>query len=200
MVDREKKKIQDLIRRYRTKKYATEAPRTRLKNEIFMLMHGKVIGYIKGVLSKWHRYEDKSMILSMSWDAFVFCLDRYPGEKYDVYGHFNAYTRYFLLLHYAEDKSVPDLPIEEVATGMFADESYAVVDNLVELKRFRDSLVQEHHRKIFDHIVMGRHLGFFSNIKEERGGTSCYAHYKHYGVKEAFKTIINYLLERKEGE
>lgn len=189
-----------MIRRYKTREYRTEAPRTRLKNEIFMLMHRKVIGYIKGFLSKRHWYEEESKILSMSWDAFLFCLERYDDEKYDVYGHFNTYTRYFLRLRYAEDKAVSDTPVEELEGDAIADDSYIDVDKLVELKKFRDSLVHEHHRKIFDHIVMGRHLGFFSNIKGERGGTSSYTHYKHYGVREAFRTIINFLLEGRRDE
>ncbi len=200
-IDKEKRKIQELIRRYRTKEYKVDASRTRLKNEIFMLMHKKVIGYIKGFLSRRHRYEDESMILSMSWDAFLFCLDRYDDEKYDIYGHFNTYTKYFLLLHYAGGKEVSEVPVEDLeGSGAFANGSFVTVDKFVELKSFRDSLVQENHRRIFDHIVLGEHRGFFSNIKKERGGTSCYTYYRHYGVRDAFRLIINYLIGRKEGE
>lgn len=198
----EKKKIQKLIRRYKTKKYRSERHRTRLRNEIHGLMHTKVLGYVKGVLAKWHRYEDMPKLISLSWDAFMFCLTRYDDEKYDVYGHFNTYTRYFLLLHYdKEDKSLDrEVYLEDVKdTISFAtDDPAEALAKLIELKSFRDSLVQEHQRKVFDHVVVGDHERMFANLKDDRGGIPCYSYYKNYGMKEAFKAIVNYILGKEK--
>lgn len=193
----EKTAVRLLIRKYRARRDDG------LRNEIYGLMRTKVVGYIKGVLSRWHRYEDETAILSLSWDAFLFCLERYDNEKYDVFGHFNTYTRYFLLLHYAEsDKAPRDVYLEDVRETILpgaSDDPTDAIHKLLELKRFRDALVQAHQRRIFDHLIIGQHPEMFANLKKDRGGTSCYMHYKSFGIKEAFKLIINFILERGKG-
>ncbi|GAG29494.1 unnamed protein product, partial [marine sediment metagenome] len=193
-----------LIRKYKTRVYKSKHFRTKLRNEIHGLMHAKVLGYVKGVLAKWHRYEDEPKLISLSWDAFMFCLDRYDDEKYDIYGHFNTYVRYFLLLHYGKedrglDREVFMDDVRDVIPTLKTGDPAAVLAKLTELKSFRDSLVQEHQRKIFDHVVVGDHEEMFANLKSERGGISCYRYYKSYGMKEAFQAIVDHILgEGKE--
>ncbi len=198
----EKKKIQRLIRRYKTKEYKSERHRTRLRNEIHSLMHVKVLSYVKGILARWHRYEDETKLISISWDAFLFCLKRYDDEKYDIYGHFNTYTRYFLLLHYdRESKNLEgEVYLEDVKDliSLKTDDPTEALTKLIELKSFRDSLVQEHQRKVFDHVVVGDHEKMFANLKHERGGIPCYSYYKNYGMKEAFRAIVDHILGKEK--
>ena len=198
----EKKEIQRLIRRYRTRQYKKMHFREALRNRIYLLMQSKIQGYIKGVLHRWHRYEDETVIISLSWDSFLFCIDRYVDEKYDVYGHFNMYTRYFLLLYYAEvDKPSDVLYLEDIKEvvlpqSMYSeDERINALDKLLELKKFRDSIVQKHQQMVFDHMVMGDHPELFANLKKDRGGTSCYQYYRGFGMSAAFKSIIDYILK-----
>ena len=196
-VEAEKKVAQSLIRGYRARRDDD------LRNEIYALMRTKVVGYIKGVLSRWRRYEDETAILSLSWDAFLFCLDRYDDEKYDVFGHFNTYTRYFLLLYYSNldklDKEEYLEDVKDVISFKTSDPTDAL-DKMLELKRFRNSLVQDHQQRIFDHLITGDYPEIFANLKKDRGGTSCYIYYKSFGIKEAFKKIIDFILEREKGD
>lgn len=198
----EKKKIVRLIRRYKTKKYRNERYKIKLRNEIHSLMHTKVLGYVKGVLARWHRYEEESKLISLSWDAFMFCLKRYDDEKYDIYGHFNTYTRYFLLLHFnKEDKTLnEEVYLEDIkdVLSLRTSDPVDALTKLIELKSFRDSLVQKHQRLVFDHVVVGDHEKMFANLKGERGGISCYSYYKNYGMKEAFKAIVDYILGKEK--
>lgn len=197
----EKEAALSLIRKYRTRCYRKKHSREMVRNEIYALMRTKVVGYIKGTLSRWHRYEDETTILSLSWDAFMFCLDRYTDEKYSVYGHFNTYCRYFLLLHYGEsDKLSREVYLEDVkdVISFRTDDPTDALGKLLELKKFRNGLVQEHQRRIFDHLVMGDYPKMFANLKRERGGISCYNHYKGFGIKEAFRKTIDFILEREK--
>lgn len=201
----EKGKVQRLIRKYKTRKYKSKYFRAKLRNEIHGLMHTKVLGYVKGVLAKWHRYEDEPKLISLSWDAFMFCLDRYDDEKYDVYGHFNTYVRYFLLLHYGRedrelDREVYMDDVKDIILSLRTDDPSVALAKLVELKSFRDSLMQEHQRRIFDHVVVGNHAEMFANLKSDRDGITCYRYYKNYGMKEAFKAIVDHILRGEKEE
>lgn len=195
----EKERTLELIRKYR--RYKSERHRIRARNDVYELMRTKVVGYVKGVLARWHRYEDETELLSLSWDAFLFCLDRYVDEKYDIYGHFNTYCRYFLLLHYeGKDKGMDrEVYLEDVkdVISLRTDDPSDAIGKLIELKAFRDSLVQEHQRRIFDHVVLGEEPELFANLKGERGGIPCYQYYKGFGTKTAFKSIIEYILGRE---
>lgn len=198
--EKEKLRILKLIRKYKIKEYKHERSRRRLRNQIHDLMHTKVVGYVKGVLYKWHRYEDETKLISLSWDAFMFCLERYNDEKYDVYGHFNTYTRYFLLLHYdKEDGSQDEVYLEDVKDFVMpkTNNPEEALTKLIELKSFRDSLVQEHQREVFDHVVVGDHEKMFANLKEVRGGIPCYSYYKNFGMKAAFRAIVNHILGKE---
>jgi len=192
-----------LIHKYKTGKYKREGWRGRLRNKIFLLMQENMKNWIKGHLSKWKKYEEETMILSMSWDAFLFCLERYDNPAYDLYSHFNIYTRYFLLLSYISEKSKKETEryLEETKIAFYdglltvgSEGTYDIVDRLSELKSFRDKLPIKYH-KIFDNTVLGIHPriapGKTLISRQDRAELS---YYKYYGLREAFKIIINGLL------
>lgn len=198
-----KEVIQRLIHKYKTGKYKREGWRGRLRNKIFLLMQENMKNWIKGHLSKWKKYEEETMILSMSWDAFLFCLERYDNPAYDLYSHFNIYTRYFLLLSYISEKSKLETEryLEETKMAFHdglltvgSEGTYDIVDRLSELKSFRGKLPVKYH-KIFDNTVLGIHpriaLGKTLISRQDRAELS---YYKYYGLREAFKIIINGLL------
>jgi len=160
--------------------------------------------WIKGHLSKWKRYEEETLILSTSWDAFLFCLERYDNPAYDLYSHFNIYTRYFLLLSYMSEKNKleTEIYLEETKlafrNGLLIAGSdngaYDIVNKLLELKSFREKLPVKYH-KIFDNTILGIHPRIAPDktliSRQDRAELS---YYKYYGLREAFKIIINGLL------
>uniref|UniRef100_A0A6M3M906 Uncharacterized protein n=1 Tax=viral metagenome TaxID=1070528 RepID=A0A6M3M906_9ZZZZ len=142
--------------------------------------------------------------MSLSWDAFLFCLERYDNPAYDLYSHFNIYTRYFLLLSYMSEKNKLETEryLEDVkmtfrdgvlTTG--SEGAYDIVDRLLELKNFRNKLPDKYH-KIFDNTILGIHPRIASGTtlisRQDRAELS---YYKYYGLREAFKVIVNSLLK-----
>lgn len=201
---KKKKLLQSLIQEYKTREYKREGYRGRLRNRIFLLMKENMESWIKGHLSKWRMYEEGTMILSMSWEAFLFCLERYDNPAYDLYSHFNIYTRYFLLLSYMNGKSKKEMEksIEEIqmvfSDGLFtvgSEETYDMVGKMLELRNFREKLPAKYH-KIFDNTILGIHPriapGKTLVSRQDRAELS---YYKYYGLREAFKIIIHSLLK-----
>jgi len=201
-----KQQLQQLIHQYKTKDYKYEAFRLRLRNKIYGLMRDKMVNWIKGRFKKWGIYREEDEILSLSWDAFLFCLEKYDEEKnYDLYRYFNDFVRYFLLLHRAEEKDKLEPEYMEDLKGLFTEDlfikgDYEASDILTRLKNFRD-LLPDKYRKIFDNTLLGVHpklaSGSSSVSKENRGELS---YYKYYGLKEAFKIVIRSLVDEEKRE
>lgn len=184
-------KLRGLIRQYKEK----DEP-TLLRNKIFDLMHPGIMVIVKGILSKWGRFEDETEIVSLSWDCFLFSISKYDFDNYQVWPHFRRYSKYFLLLHYSNEQA--QLKKDEYLKDFgdvfseFADEG----SNIEEIKRFREALPLE-EQEIFDNVIFGDHppaykSGEFQKKKDRSGGIS---YYRYYTLKETFKRLIKHLIK-----
>ena len=120
------------------KKAKSEKSQVKYRNEAFEMMRGYFVLWINSIIKRWYKRESKDSILSMSWDAFEFCLKHYK-VGYNVPPFFFAYIRYFLLMHYGKKENVR-VPLEELQTILqqFPSPEYHHFERLLTLYQYRD--------------------------------------------------------------
>lgn len=187
----DEEKLEGLIRQYKERNKPTL-----LRNKIFLLMHPEIMIIVKGILSKWGRFEDPAEVMSFSWDCFQFCLEKYDFERYKVWPHFRRYSKYFLLLHFGSRKK------EAQKRGYLEDvqETFGELaeghSNIREVVEFRNVLSPE-EKEVFDEVVFGKDQpvyvdGKFIKKKDRKRKMS---YYRYFSLKEHFKKMIIHLLK-----
>jgi len=109
-----------LIKKYNKAK--TKKTKIKLRNILYEKIMVFQIKWIKTILKKWGKREEENEILSISWDTFIFCIEKYNNFDVHLPLYFYNFTRYFLLIKYAKKDRV-FLSIDELK------ETLGIVDN-----------------------------------------------------------------------
>ena len=136
--------------------YKQTGRKIKIRNKLYCIMSGDMQMWIKNILKRWGRYEIKEEIISISFDAFLFCLERYSIEKESSLSKFfYDATRYFLLMKYAKKDKVR-LPAEELHEILKIDNTPInnVFDNLLTIAEFRDCLTNDKEKLVWDDAFM----------------------------------------------
>jgi len=144
----------ELIQKYYS--YKQNGRKIKVRNKLYCIISSDMQMWIKNILKKWGRYEEKEEIISISFDAFLFCLERYNISKENsLPKFFYDATRYFLLMKYGKSDKVR-LPLEELQEILRIENIPInnLFDNLLTLAQFRDCLPSEKERVIWDDAFM----------------------------------------------
>jgi len=153
----------DKIQKY--KRYKRERRRKQIRNEIYALMSNDMLNWIKSILKRWHKYETKEEILSLSWDCFEFCLKHFKVEGNNkVENHFYKYTSYYLLNRYAKKDRV-FLPIDELKgiLGVMETPENLAFEKLLTLTQFRN-VVPEKYLSVWDDAMQSTELDLSNRL------------------------------------
>ena len=144
----------DLIQKYYC--YKQNSRKIKVRNKLYCIMSSDMQMWVKSVLKKWGRYEEPGEVLSISFDAFLFCLDRYLISKENsLPKFFYDATRYFLLMKYAKSNKVL-LPIEELKEilKLENDSLNNMFNDMLTISQFRESLTREEEKIVWDDACM----------------------------------------------
>ena len=164
-----------------------------IRNDIFLLIYPFLEKWVNSILGKRKIYVENSEMLSLSWDCFVFCLEKYrPEKKIPILGHSYSYTNFFLL-SWISKKYESKNKYDDSELDNQNDKFDIYYENIDELRRFKD-ILPEDYKQIFDDALLsmaGRPDGKVGYSKSE-----AYSKYKYQEAKKAFKFVIDFLLRR----
>ena len=165
-----------------------------IRNDIFLLIYPFLEKWVKSILGKKKIYVDNSEMLSLSWDCFVFCLEKYrPEKKISILGHSYSYTNFFLLSWISKKYNLLKNESGNSELDNQNDKFDIYYENIDELRRFKD-ILPEDYKQIFDDALLsmaGRPDAKVGYVKSE-----AYSQYKYQEAKKAFKFVIDFLLRR----
>ena len=86
----------------------TKQEKILLRNNIYLYMREWCEIWTRSIMFKWNRIseEDKDEIPYLSFEGFLFALNRYNNFEIPIPKHFFDYIRYYLLNHYASQGKV----------------------------------------------------------------------------------------------
>lgn len=187
-------KCRKLLWRYRL---SAKDKKELARNEIFTLMQPQMFKWICSILSKRKVFISQTELTSLSWDCFMYCLDRYKfHKKITVASHFYTYTRFYLLKntvgHTENPNEVQQEPeiLEELISCSNQDVLY---EQLGDIKTFR-GLLDKEHQSVFDEAMMSMVPGTSNQTTQHSLSTMNTRRYKE--SKRIFKIVIDYLLRR----
>lgn len=168
-----------------------------IRNGMFEKISPSIAMWIKGYLSRRKKYISDQERLSLCWDCFEFCLDRYrPDNKISIPSHFYGYTRFFLMSWFAKNKkyddrnwNVSDNKIDH-NNGNYLDEFYGQMDDL---KTFRKTIPND-YQAIFDDALLS--MAGQPRDRAPYRKSDSYGYYKYCESKKVFKLVIDFLLRR----
>jgi len=179
----------ELIVKYQ--QYKQEWRRAKVRNEVYLRMKPWMIRWVKSILQKWGKFESKEKLLSLSWEAFYFCLKKYDGANPHLAKYIYDFTRYFLLMEYAtKDKHVV-LPLEELKETLHLNpcSENVMFDRLLTLQQFRE-VVPDKYRIAFDDAFESL-CSHIPDRKESKHGMNRNV---YCALKKAFKPMIELIL------
>ena len=92
MDEKQQRECHLLIKKY--KELKREATKAKYRNRIHTMMNDFMLIQIKVILNRWKKYITGDELLSISWDAFLFCLNHYNPEKFSSpIPHFYIYIK-----------------------------------------------------------------------------------------------------------
>lgn len=186
--------IEDKIKCYHD--CTTQITKDKIREEIFLYMSPILDKWIKGILNNRKFYMSYPERLSVSWDCFLFCFDKYnPDKNIPILKHSYTYTKFFFLSWFAkESKTNNNFNAEEECDKNKENDPSIFYDQIDELRQFRDTLGGQGYKQIFDDALLS-----MAGRPENKVGyvqTTAYHKYKYQEAKKAFKLIIDYLLRR----
>ena len=148
--------------------------------------------WIQSILSQKKVFLSKEELLSMNYECFEFCLNRFkPDAKIPLPNHFYAYTKFFIGTNYVPNNGgIVCIDLADKEIGESVDLVYEYID---ELKEFRKSLPEEYY-SVYDDAIMSL-VGSRQN-RLRRLNESPLTYQKYCESKKIFKIVIDYLLRR----
>jgi len=142
-------KVLDCVCLQKIKKYhcyKREAWKVKTRNEIYRMMQGDMISWVSSILKKWGKYESKEEIISLSWECFLYCFNKFDFRKNVPIPHyFYQFTRYYLLNKYAKEEKVT-LPLNELKEILASSDSVEDIayEKLLTLMQFQNTIPEEY--------------------------------------------------------
>jgi len=186
------KECSKLIKSYHTTKQ--DKRKIDYRNKLFEIMLTQMQIWIKSILGKWGIHRSPEEILSLSWDAFMFCLDKYDIPKNTpIPIYFYSFTRYFLLIHFAKEQGVT-VPLEELVDTLElvnSDENI-MFGRLLRMHQIRCCLPGE-HQFVWDDAY--RSLDPADQYKKAPEKFFTLTKNTYYNLKRSYVSIITFLLK-----
>lgn len=178
----------ELIDKYN--RYVSKRHKEKVRNDLYEKMMSWMLIWMKSILAKWGKSEYPEELLSMSWDAFMFCL-KYYKQGYPLAKHFHEYTKYHLLIKYAKEEKV-SLPLEELKETLSLVETpqNIMFEKLLTLRQFRD-VIPERYKIVWDDATLSLSSKISDRVKTPNHGLDDNLYVK---LKESYIPIIKLIL------
>lgn len=187
-------KLEKDVALYFEKSSQGDTSNTKIRNGIFNEMRPFLDRWLKNHLSYRKIYMSDEERLSLGWECFMFCLEKYdPDGGIPLPNHFFNYTKFFVMTMFAKEKKTRE-SISAAASSMSRTEDgdpAALYSMLNSLRKFRDTLPNK-YKDIFDDALIG--MAGRPKDKASFDKTKGYTYYQYCEAKNAFKLIINFLL------
>jgi len=166
----------------------------RIRNEIFCIMLRYIYKWLVSSFKKRGVFFQKEEILSISWDAFEYCMKAYKNREVPLPSHFAKNIDYFVTKYIDKENKMnkkigSDFNEEEV----YCEYNKSLCDNfeIVNVEEFLvgfRKFIGEEYAKIFDDIVFGRK----EKVVAENG--KYLPVYRYNEAKKVIKMVILYVL------
>lgn len=144
------KRIEDLIRRYRT---TTGREKQILRNRLFKLLQPQLIACIKGVYKDRGMYGSDEEILSTSWDCFQKGLATYRRGSTTVKMHFRDACFNHIRWTVRKGGKLRESSLNvNIVDSLYKSEPLQIMDGMFLLQEFRNAL-DECYRGVFDEAL-----------------------------------------------
>lgn len=172
----------------------------KIRNELFLLVQPFLLKCIKRKLGKRGIWKEQPEILSMSWDVFLYCLNRYK-EGYSLPAHLYIYSEFYLISYFHTENKNKIAYIEECGekvTDRASDHVRNLINEYISLKQFH-ALVEKNlgddYARIFEDAMMSMTTARSPRISRQKELKIKYARYIE--AKKVFRQIIIFLLAKE---
>ena len=179
-----------LFKEYQRRECVQEQQETR--NRLFLIMKPYIETWLMSIARRRGVFINEQELISLSWESFLFCLDRYrQGNPILIQNHFFAYTRFFFLrwqVREAKRKSILEDLEDNMATVSFEDE-ILLLDEIVKLKK----LIPKEYQIVFDDTLKsmaGENKDKVKTSKKIHGLSMS----QYHTAKKIFKVMIEHFL------
>lgn len=173
--------------------------REKARHELFSLMHPWMERWVSSILLKMGRYEDRTIIRSLSWDCYVYCLNKYKQRRKSISipGHFYTYSKYYIMNESVAEQERP-MHHSLSETGVWGAVSRVscppsnldAKKTLHILGELRSSL-PDSYQIVFDDALMSINAGF--RKRPHRVKESGLSYYSYHEAKRLFGFVILFL-------
>ena len=176
-----------------------EKTKQRLRNEVYLLVKPYLLRCIRNRLIAKKIWLDEGEILSVSWDAFLYCIQRYK-EHYFLPSHIRIYSGFFLLSYLGRKRLHPSISMDVEKTQRAVEENDAkysktLISEYLSLQQFC-SLVQkelgEEYVYVFEDALLSMSPSPFHRRTREK--ELKINHYRYTEAKKVFRQVIAFLL------
>lgn len=188
----------DLIRQYQGRK--GKRGKKKIRNEIFLLVRPFLLKCIKRKLGKRGIWKEETEILSMSWDVFIYCLERYK-EGYRLPAHIHIYSEFYLISHFHSENRNRMTYVEEFEKeppNMSSDHVRNLISEYLSLRQFYllvEKNLGDDYAKIFQDALCSMTPACFHRVNREKEiGVN---HYRYVEAKKVFRQVIIFLLAKE---
>ena len=160
-----------------------------LRNDLFLFMQKELENWVKSILNNIGMFSTKQLVLSLSWDCFLYCIHTYRKLEVPLGFHFYRNSRYCVLkqLRLKKTQSVISYGSFEICTDRNDEIKF------IELKRFAE-YIPEKYKPVFMDAVMSMNHGSRARSKQNWDKTTMnYVEYK--SVKQILVSVIAYLVD-----
>ena len=174
----------------------------RIRNEIFCILSFYIYKWLGSSLKKRGVFVSKEEMLSISWDAFEYCMKTYKNREVPLPSHFARNIDYFVIkclnnkTHKKKKGLVKvDIDAEEYNACIEEDFNFDTEVGIVNISDFlfgfREFIGSE-YAKIFDDVVLGKK----DKVVAENG--KYLPIYRYNEAKKIIKLIILYTLNKSK--
>jgi len=174
-------------------RYKQKEKKIKVRNDLYVLMSKDMDTWIKSILRRWGRNLEQTEIISLSWDAFLFCLKRYDRSKEGgLSKFFFEAIRYFLLMEFAKKDivKIEAIELKEILKLDHSPEAY-LFERLLTLQQFR-GVIPEEQLVIWDEATMSLSDSFRGHLPQKARGMSTESYAR---LKKVFINIIRLILK-----
>ena len=177
----------------------TKTEKEVFRNQLYSILQQQMKIWISNILAKNEIYPSNEELLSLSWECFMFCFERFDFEKeVPIPNHFYSYTKFFLMPYSPHNKDYifrfngDGDDIHNIITTDHKDLDI-YYSHLDEIKSFR-SILNNDYKMVFDDAFMS--MAPSNTDRKDRMKECPLPHLRYRESKRIFKLIIDFLLRR----
>lgn len=163
--------------------------RDNIRNNLFLFMERELGNWTKSILNSIGMFSTKQLILSLSWDCFLYCIHTYRKLEVPLGFHFYRNSKYCVLkqLRVKKTQAIISYGDFDICTDRKDEFKF------IELKRFGEFLPEKYKPVFIDALMSMNHHGRARSQQNWNREDMNYMEYK--SVKQILVSVISYLVQ-----